>query len=79
MKRISQRVALWTGQECRDGVMRWGRLVLGAAMDVVGLVWFLQGIRVLPGSFMTGSTFWAVVGLLVMMAGMATVLTAVRR
>jgi hypothetical protein len=59
--------------------MRWGRLVLGAAMDVVGLVWFLQGIRVLPGSFMTGSAFWAVAGLVVMIAGMAILLTAVRR
>lgn len=59
--------------------MRWGRLILGAVMDVVGLVWFLQGIRVLPGSFMTGSTFWAVVGLLVMIAGMGVILTAVRR
>jgi len=59
--------------------MRWGRLVLGAVMDVVGLIWFLQGMRVLPGSFMTGSTFWAVVGLLVMIAGMGILLTAVRQ
>ena len=61
-----------------EALMRWGRLVLGAAMDLVGLVWFLQGIRVLPGSFMTGSTFWAVVGLLVMIGGMAVLITAVR-
>ncbi len=59
--------------------MRWGRLVLGAVMDVVGLIWFLQGMRVLPGSVMTGSTFWAVAGLVVMIAGMAVLLTAVRR
>ncbi len=59
--------------------MRWGRLALGAVMDVVGLVWFLQGMRVLPGSFMTGSMFWAVAGLVVMIAGMAVLLTAVRR
>lgn len=28
----------------------------------VGAVWFLQGINVLPGSFMTGQTKWAVIG-----------------
>ena len=32
---------------------------------IVGAIWFLQGIRVLPGSFMTGSTFWAVGGAIV--------------
>ncbi|HTW63416.1 MAG TPA: hypothetical protein VME17_02320 [Bryobacteraceae bacterium] len=35
---------------------------------VVGCVWFLQGINVLPGSFMTGKTQWVVyrgVGVLV--------------
>ena len=28
----------------------------------MGAVWFLQGINVLPGSFMTGQTKWAIVG-----------------
>ena len=28
----------------------------------VGFVWFLQGINVLPGSFMTGQIQWAVYG-----------------
>jgi len=27
-----------------------------------GTVWFFQGINVLPGSFMTGQTQWAVYG-----------------
>ena len=31
---------------------------------LVGGVWFLQGINILPGSFMTGQTKWAVYGLL---------------
>lgn len=76
------KLSTYTKADCGsvgDDTMRWGRLVLGAVMDVVGLVWFLQGIRVLPGSFMTGSAFWAVAGLLVMIAGMAILLTAVRR
>lgn len=27
-----------------------------------GLVWFLQGINILPGSFMTGDPQWAING-----------------
>jgi hypothetical protein len=45
--------------------------ILGGAMMIVGAIWFLQGIRVLPGSFMTGSTFWAVTGAIVALAGVA--------
>ncbi len=29
---------------------------------VLGSVWVLQGVGVLPGSFMTGQTFWAWAG-----------------
>ena len=40
--------------------------IIGNAFSVVlvlvGCVWFLQGIGVLPGSFMTGQTRWAVYG-----------------
>jgi hypothetical protein len=28
----------------------------------IGAIWFFQGINVLPGSFMTGQTRWAVIG-----------------
>jgi hypothetical protein len=49
---------------------------LGAIICLIGLVWLLQGIGVLPGSFMSGSEFWAgtgafavIVGLLVIAAG----------
>jgi len=42
---------------------------LGVVIIAIGGVWFLQGIRVLPGSFMTGSSFWTVTGAVVAMAG----------
>jgi hypothetical protein len=58
--------------------MRWGRAVLGAVMVAIGGVWFLQGIRILPGSFMTGSGFWAVAGAVVGLAGLS-VLASLRR
>ena len=38
-------------------------------MAFVGGVWMLQGVGVLPGSFMTGQTFWAVVGALMLVVG----------
>jgi hypothetical protein len=31
-----------------------------AILMVIGGAWFLQGINVLPGSFMTGQIRWAV-------------------
>ena len=33
--------------------------VLGAVMFVIGIVWILQGVNILPGSFMTGQIVWA--------------------
>ena len=30
--------------------------------DLVGLIWFFQGIGVLPGSFMSGDPTWAYIG-----------------
>ena len=43
---------------------------IGVVMVVVGLVWTLQGVGIAQGSVMTGSTFWAVVGLVVMVGGL---------
>jgi uncharacterized membrane protein YidH (DUF202 family) len=42
--------------------MRITLIVLGVLLIFFGAVWFLQGINVLPGSFMTGQTQWAVYG-----------------
>jgi hypothetical protein len=36
--------------------------VLATFMLLLGGVWFLQGVNVIPGSFMTGQTKWAVIG-----------------
>lgn len=59
--------------------MRGGQLVLGAVLLLSGLVWFLQGIRVIPGSFMTGSTRWAIIGAILIIVGAATLLLAARQ
>ena len=43
--------------------------ILGVLLVLIGIVWFLQGINVLPGSFMTGQTRWAVFGGLAFLIG----------
>lgn len=35
---------------------------LAVLLDLTGIVWILQGIGVLPGSFMTGQIVWAAIG-----------------
>ena len=53
--------------------------IAGVLCLLVGGVWFLQGINVLPGSFMTGQTKWAIIGGLVIIAGIGLLIAANRR
>jgi hypothetical protein len=36
--------------------------IVGIFLILAGGIWFLQGINILPGSFMTGQIQWAVNG-----------------
>ena len=45
-----------------------------ALLVIMGTIWFLQGINVLPGSFMTGQIRWAVRGGIAALAGIVTLL-----
>ena len=45
-------------------------MVAGVAA-LVGSVWILQGVGVLPGSFMTGDMLWAWIGLALIGAAVA--------
>jgi hypothetical protein len=45
----------------------------------MGCVWVLQGINVLPGSFMTGQTKWAAYGALLLLVGIGLLIAANRR
>jgi hypothetical protein len=47
--------------------------VLGALLILMGGTWFLQGVNVLPGSFMSGQPQWAVYGGLAVIAGLLLV------
>ena len=58
--------------------MRTVLRVGGAMLAVVGVIWFLQGINVLPGSFMTGQMQWAIYGGIAFVVGVALLLAARR-
>ena len=59
--------------------MRIVRTIAGALLIMTGGVWFLQGINVLPGSFMTGQTKWAIYGALSFVIGIGLLLVGNRR
>ena len=48
------------------------------AMVLIGVVWILQGLDLLGGSAMSGNSFWAWVGGIVLAAGIALSVRNVR-
>ena len=46
---------------------------------LVGGVWFLQGVNVLPGSFMTGQSQWALYGGIAFIVGIGLLVIANRK
>ena len=46
--------------------------IFGALVCLAGCIWFLQGINVLPGSFMTGQITWAINGSIAILCGAST-------
>ena len=53
--------------------------VAGAFLLLMGIVWILQGINILPGSFMTGQTKWAIYGCIAALVGIILLYSAYRR
>ena len=52
--------------------------VVGAVLALLGVVWILQGINVLPGTFMTGQIKWAYYGAIALVAGCVMLFAAKR-
>jgi hypothetical protein len=59
-------------------MMRITLNIVGSLLVLAGATWFLQGINVLPGSFMTGQIRWAVYGGIAVAAGIGLLLKANR-
>ena len=53
--------------------------IIGVLIALMGLVWFLQGINILPGSMMTGQIQWAINGAVAMVIGGGMAFLANRR
>jgi hypothetical protein len=53
--------------------------IIGVLLLLMGSIWFLQGINVLPGSFMSGQSRWAVRGGILVFAGIAGLVWANRK
>lgn len=59
--------------------MATGRIALGGVLVLVGVVWTLQGLGIVGGSFMTGATIWAVIGPVTALAGIVVAVAGRRR
>jgi len=53
--------------------------ILGILFILTGGVFFLQGINVIPGSFMTGQIQWAIYGAFAIIVGTGLMVFANRR
>ena len=61
--------------------MAWGLLVgvKPRAVALAGIVFTLQGVGVIGGSAMSGDTFWAVAGPVIVLAGLILAVVGLRR
>ena len=59
--------------------MRPVRVVIAVLLGLAGLVWLGQGLGLIPGSFMSGSTFWALAGAACLVAAIAILVVEFRR
>jgi uncharacterized membrane protein len=50
-------------------IMKWVVNIVAVLLILPGIIFFLQGINVLPGSSMTGQAQWAVIGGLMVIVG----------
>jgi hypothetical protein len=58
--------------------MRIALRILAALLILIGIVWILQGVNVLPGSFMSGQMQWAWRGGICALMGIAILFFARR-
>jgi membrane associated rhomboid family serine protease len=57
----------------------WTPMVVGALCIVLGGLWTLQGLDIVGGSVMSGVSFWAIVGPVVVVVGLVLIVIGVRR
>ena len=60
-------------------VTRMLLIAAGCLITLAGIVFTLQGVGTIGGSFMSGTTTWAVAGPLIALAGLALIVLGLRR
>ncbi len=55
------------------------RVVVGAVTALIGLLFAGQGLNLVPGSLMTGDRTWFWVGLVLVVLGLVSIMTGLRR
>lgn len=53
--------------------------IVGLILAFFGIVWILQGLNILPGSFMTGQIKWTIIGAVVLLLAILIVTAANRK
>ena len=53
--------------------------VVGGLLILMGVIWILQGVNILPGSFMTGQIQYAILGAVLGAGGLALLVYTNRR
>jgi hypothetical protein len=59
--------------------MRWAWNVMAVVLILAGSVFALQGLNILLGSFMSGSSQWLVIGVVMVVVGVGVLVAANRR
>jgi uncharacterized integral membrane protein len=60
-------------------MMKWILWIVGVVLVLMGAVWFLQGINVIPVGFMAGQPQYVILGLIIAAVGVALIILANRR
>lgn len=59
--------------------MKRGLNIVAVLMILAGAIWSLQGIGILPGSFMSNDPRWLVIGIIVIVLGGVLLFSNTRR
>ncbi len=59
--------------------MRWVLITVGVLLSLTGIVWVLQGLNILGGSFMSGNSMWGWIGAIALVFGLGLLYLGVRK
>lgn len=57
-------------------MLKWSGRIVSGLLGIVGLIWLLQGLGLLSGSYMSGDQLWAVVGLVLMVFSLVLIIVS---